>query len=99
MALNSFNLVLAFNGQEAIWKRVYQKFNLTDDEINEHFSGPAFLSWQRMGNIRGWGGPLSENWHSRSLILQKQIVERMREFGIIPVLPAFAGHLPRGFKR
>ncbi|KAJ3658550.1 hypothetical protein Zmor_010284 [Zophobas morio] len=99
MVLNGFNLVLAFNGQEAIWERVYQRFNLTQEEIDGHFSGPAFLSWLRMGNMRGWGGPLSPAWHSRSIALQKQILERMRSLGMIPVLPAFAGHLPRAFKR
>lgn len=52
-----------------------------------------------MGNIRGWGGPLTASWHNRSLILQKQILNRMRELGIIPVLPAFAGYVPRAFKR
>lgn len=45
MALNSFNLVLAFNGQEAIWTKVFLKLNLTQEDIYEHFSGPAFLSW------------------------------------------------------
>lgn len=45
MVLNSFNLVLAFNGQEAIWQRVYRMLNLTQEEIDEHFGGPAFLSW------------------------------------------------------
>lgn len=53
----------------------------------------------RMGNIRGWGGPLSKDWHNRSINLQKQILERMRNFGIITVLPAFAGHVPRAIKR
>lgn len=52
-----------------------------------------------MGNIRGWGGPLPQSWHQRSLVLQKQILSRMREFGIIPVLPAFSGHVPKAFKR
>jgi alpha-N-acetylglucosaminidase len=52
-----------------------------------------------MGNIRGWAGPLSEAWHNNSLILQKQILNRMRALGIIPVLPAFAGHVPRALKR
>ncbi|CAH0560993.1 unnamed protein product [Brassicogethes aeneus] len=98
MALNAFNLVLAFNGQEAIWDRVYSKLNLTQEDIDEHFSGPAFLPWLRMGNMRGWGGPLSNAWHVRSLMLQKQILGRMRSLGIIPVLSAFAGHLPRAFK-
>lgn len=45
MVLNSFNFVLAFNGQEAIWDRVYKKLGLSDAAIAEHFSGPAFLSW------------------------------------------------------
>ncbi|XP_018579109.1 alpha-N-acetylglucosaminidase isoform X1 [Anoplophora glabripennis] len=98
MALNSFNLVLAFNGQEAIWERVYSKLNLTQSDIDEHFTGPAFLSWLRMGNMRGWGGPLSKAWHDRSIYLQKRILQRMRNLGMIPVLPAFAGHLPRAFK-
>jgi len=45
MALNGINLALAFTGQEAIWQRVYSKLNLTQDDISEHFSGPAFLAW------------------------------------------------------
>jgi len=45
MALNGINLALAFTGQEAIWRRVYSKLNLTQDDINEHLSGPAFLAW------------------------------------------------------
>lgn len=52
-----------------------------------------------MGNIRGWGGPLSPAWHNHTIILQHKILERMRELGIIPVLPAFAGHVPRAFTR
>ncbi|KOX75831.1 Alpha-N-acetylglucosaminidase, partial [Melipona quadrifasciata] len=99
MALNGINLALAFNGQEAIWQRVYLQLNFTSDEINEHFGGPAFLPWSRMGNIRGFGGPLTPTWHEKSLRLQHRIVQRMRELGIIPVLPAFAGHVPRAFPR
>ncbi|KOC65302.1 Alpha-N-acetylglucosaminidase, partial [Habropoda laboriosa] len=97
MALNGINLALAFNGQEAIWQRVYHQLNFTTEEINEHFGGPAFLPWSRMGNIRGFGGPLSSNWHEKSLQLQHRILRRMRELGIIPVLPAFAGYVPRAF--
>lgn len=52
-----------------------------------------------MGNFRAWGGPLSDSWHKRSLDLQKLILQRMRELGITPVLPAFAGHVPLAFKR
>ncbi|XP_057318664.1 alpha-N-acetylglucosaminidase [Microplitis mediator] len=99
MALNGINLALAFHGQEAIWKRVYLQMNLTNEEIDQHFGGPAFLPWSRMGNIRGWGGPLSFSWHNHTIVLQHKILNRMRELGIIPVLPAFAGHVPRPFSR
>ncbi|XP_022916641.2 alpha-N-acetylglucosaminidase [Onthophagus taurus] len=99
MAMNSFNLVLAFNGQEAIWKRIYEKLNLTRSEIDDQFTGPAFLSWERMGNIKKWGGPLSQEFHQNSLTLQKQIITRMRNLGIIPILPAFSGYVPKAIKR
>ena len=45
MALNGINLPLAFTGQEAIWKRVYTNLGLEQQEIDEHFAGPAFLAW------------------------------------------------------
>ncbi|KAG7172873.1 Alpha-N-acetylglucosaminidase-like [Homarus americanus] len=99
MALNGINLPLAFTGQEAIWHRVYTKMGITQAELDEHFAGPAFLAWGRMGNIRGWGGPLTPSWHNQTLALQKQIVTRMRLFGMFPVLPAFAGHVPAGLTR
>ncbi|KZC08048.1 Alpha-N-acetylglucosaminidase [Dufourea novaeangliae] len=99
MALNGINLALAFTGQEAIWERVYLELNFTRDEINGHFGGPAFLTWARMGNIRGFGGPLTRAWHEKSIRLQHLILQRMRDLGIVPVLPAFAGHVPRAITR
>ena len=52
-----------------------------------------------MGNMRGFGGPLPDSWHTHSLSLQHRILQHMRNLGIVPVLPAFAGHVPRAFKR
>ncbi|XP_077294468.1 N-acetyl-alpha-glucosaminidase [Arctopsyche grandis] len=99
MALNGLNIALAPHGQEAIWRKVYQSINLTRKEIDDHFSGPAFLSWQRMGNIRGWGGPLSDNWHQHTLELQSFVIQSMQSLGITPALPAFAGFVPKAIKR
>ena len=46
MALNGINLPLAAStGMEAIWQMVYTDLGLTEDEINGHFTGPAFLAW------------------------------------------------------
>lgn len=52
-----------------------------------------------MGNMRGWGGPLPASWHSKSIELQHKVLDRMRAFGMTPVLPAFAGFVPRAFTR
>lgn len=99
MAMHGINLPLAFNGQETILRRVYLKMGLTQEELDMHFAGPAFLAWGRMGNMRGWGGPLPESWYSGQLALQHKILQRMRDLGMIPVLPAFAGHVPQGIQR
>ncbi|XP_052119700.1 alpha-N-acetylglucosaminidase [Frankliniella occidentalis] len=99
MALNGINMALAFTGQEAVWQRVYSQLGLSKEDVDHHFTGPAFLAWQRMGNVRGWAGPLSASWHAHSRLLQHRILDRMRALGIVAVLPAFAGHVPRGFQR
>ena len=48
-----------------------------------------------MGNMQTWSGPLTEHWHQHQMMLQKKILERMRSFGMFPVVPGFAGHVPR----
>jgi alpha-N-acetylglucosaminidase len=45
MAMNEINLPLAYTGQKAIWQRVYLALGLTQQDIDEHFSGPAFFAW------------------------------------------------------
>ncbi|XP_075680093.1 alpha-N-acetylglucosaminidase-like [Dermatophagoides pteronyssinus] len=99
MALNGINLALAFNGQEIIFRRTFEKFNLTIEEIDEYFTGPAYLAWNRMGNIQTWSGPLSEHWHEHQTKLQRKILKRMRQLGMFPVVPGFSGHVPRAFRQ
>ena len=45
MAMNGINLPLAFMGQEAIWQRVYLSLGLDQQDVDQHFAGPAFLAW------------------------------------------------------
>ncbi|KAF7824582.1 alpha-N-acetylglucosaminidase [Senna tora] len=94
MALQGVNLPLAFTGQEAIWQKVFKDFNISSEDLNNFFGGPAFLAWARMGNLHGWGGPLSQNWLDEQLVLQKQIISRMLNLGMTPVLPSFSGNVP-----
>ena len=94
MALNGINMPLATTGQEAIQKQVYLQMGLSEEDLDSHFTGPAFLPWGRMGNIKSWGGPLSSAWRKRSIALQHSILGQMRSLGMTPVLPGFAGHVP-----
>ncbi|PNJ07128.1 NAGLU isoform 4, partial [Pongo abelii] len=80
-------------------QQVYLALGLTQAEINEFFTGPAFLAWGRMGNLHSWDGPLPPSWHIKQLYLQHRVLDRMRSFGMTPVLPAFAGHVPEAVTR
>lgn len=98
MAMMGINLSLAPN-QEAIWQDVYKELGLSDEEIDAHFAGPAFQAWQRMGNIRGWAGPLPPAHRRFQQLLQQRIVQAQRELGMSVALPAFAGHVPVPMRR
>ena len=99
MALHGINMPLAMIGQEAVWQRVWKSFGLTDDDLKDYFTGPAFLPWHRMGNINKHDGPLPQSYLDKSIILQKKIIDRMKELGMKPLVPAFAGFVPSAFKR
>ncbi len=95
MALNGVNMPLALTGQEAVCQEVWREMGMTDEEIRAYFSGPAHLPWHRMANLDGFGGPLPQGWIDGQKELQKKILARERELNMTPVLPAFAGHVPR----
>lgn len=44
--------------------RAVLQFGLSEKDLASHFAGPAFLPWQRMGNMEAFGGPLSPSWHN-----------------------------------
>lgn len=100
MALRGINLALAWTGVEKIFIEVFQEIGLTKGEIEDFLSGPAFLAWNRFGNIQGsWGGPLSFAWVDDQFDMQRKIIQRMVELGMIPILPAFPGFVPRAITR
>jgi len=98
MALNGINMPLAITGQEAVWMEVWKSLGMSEDQIRAYFTGPAHLPWHRMGNLDGFLGPLPQEYITNQLELQKKILKRERAFGMTPVLPAFAGHVPKAIK-
>lgn len=100
MSLHGINLPLAWVGYEKLLIEVFLETGFTEEEIGTFLSGPAFQAWNRFGNIQGsWGGSLPMSWVDSQFALQKQIVARMVELGMTPVLPAFTGFVPRAISR
>ena len=98
MALHGINLPLAVVGADVVWYNVLTKLGYTKDEINEFIAGPAFQGWWLMNNLEGWGRPNPDSWYKQRETLQKQILKRMREYGIRPVLPGYSGMVPHNAK-
>jgi alpha-N-acetylglucosaminidase len=99
MALHGINMPLAITGEEYTWNIVYREMGFSNDDLKDFFSGPSYFAWFWMGNLDGWGGPLPLHWMQTHADLQKKILQRERELGMHPVLPAFTGHVPAAFKK
>lgn len=97
MALHGIDMPLAMDGQEFVWRALWKDAGLSDADLDAYFCGPAFLPWQRMGNIEGHGGPLPQSWILRSRDIQRKVLERARGLGMKPILPTFAGYVPKAF--
>ena len=98
-AMHGFNMIMAPVATEAIKERVWIKAGLTQAEIDQDTTSPAYLSWYRMGNMCHFGGPLSKEWHADQIALQHKTLKRMRELGIQPVVQSLAGFVPKAFAR
>ena len=98
MALHGINLPLCIAGTGSVWRAVLTKLGYSKEEVNEFVAGPAFQGWWLMNNLEGWGGPNPDAWYDQQEQLQRNILKRMREFGIEPVLPGYSGMVPSNAK-
>ncbi len=97
MAVHGIDMPLAMEGQEYVWRALWREMGLTETDLADYFSGPAFTPWQRMGNFEGYRAPLPAAWIDKKRDLQRLILGRMRELGMSPILPAFGGYVPKAF--
>ena len=98
MVLNGVNLTLSTVGLEKIWYNTLLKMNFTEQEILDFLPGPAFNAWHMLGNMEGWGGPITKGIIERRSDLAKKIVTRLREYGIAPIYMSFYGMVPAELK-
>uniref|UniRef100_H3A9S5 N-acetyl-alpha-glucosaminidase n=1 Tax=Latimeria chalumnae TaxID=7897 RepID=H3A9S5_LATCH len=102
MALSGINLPLAFTGQEAIWQRVQYFFFVLNSlcVFKLMFFMSSVLCKKKKKFWEGWRCPFNLFFLMLSFAFpQHSILDRMRSLGMIPVLPAFAGHVPKAITR
>jgi len=99
MALHGMNMPLIGGAHEAILERVFSNLGLNENEVAQYFSGPAHFPWNRMGNLTGWDGNLPKSFFKKQIELNHKVLARMKELGMHPIIPAFAGFVPNGIKR
>ena len=99
LCLHGVNIPLAIVGEECVWRNMLLRLGYSNEEIGQFIAGPAFLAWWEMNNLEGWGGPLPDSWYARQEQLQKQILRRMKQLGMHPVLPGYCGMMPHDAKQ
>ncbi|MDR1737377.1 MAG: alpha-N-acetylglucosaminidase [Candidatus Symbiothrix sp.] len=99
MAMHGINMPLAIVGTDVVWKNLLTKYlGYTSAEANQFVAGIAYQAWFLMNNLEGWGGVNPDSYYIYMEQLQKQILARMRELGMDPVLPGYSAMVPSNIK-
>ena len=108
MALHGINAPLNLVGLDVLWRNILKdkRIGYSDAEIAEYVAGPGFIAWFAMNNLEGWGGTINSPqtgvemhgnpdwWYTRQEQLCRDMLQRMRELGMQPVIPGFSGQVP-----
>lgn len=108
MALHGINAPLNLVGLDVLWRNILKdaRIGYTDAEIAAYVPGPGFIAWFAMNNLEGWGGTINSPstgvsmngnpdwWYTRQEQLCRDMLQRMRELGMQPVIPGFSGQVP-----
>lgn len=99
LALRGVNLALVIEGQEGVWLNTLRTFGYMEAELRQWLVMPSHQPWMYMSNLEGYGGPVPRTLIDRRVRLGQQIVARMRELGMDPVLQGYYGMVPADFGR
>ena len=104
MALHGINAPLNLVGLDVVTRKFLQELGVSENDINAYIAGPGFIAWFAMNNLEGWGGTINANdvtmngnpdwWYTRQEQLCRNMLQRMRELGMQPVIPGFSGQVP-----
>ncbi|MBO7239360.1 MAG: alpha-N-acetylglucosaminidase C-terminal domain-containing protein [Bacteroidaceae bacterium] len=104
MALHGINAPLNLVGLDVVTRKFLRELGVSESDINAYIAGPGFIAWFAMNNLEGWGGTINAKdvnmngnpdwWYIRQEQLCRDMLQRMRELGMQPVIPGFSGQVP-----
>ncbi len=99
LALSGINEILVERGTDSVLYQTFREFGYGDSEIRAWITQPAHQNWQLMGNLCCFDGPISIALLKKRAASARQIIARLRQLGITPVLPGFYGIVPADFAK
>ncbi|MGW5694807.1 alpha-N-acetylglucosaminidase, partial [Streptomyces asiaticus] len=97
LALHGINEVLVYIGADAVYYDTFRDFGYSDAELRAWIPAPSHQPWWLLQNMSGFGGPVSKHLIDQRAALAKEIIARVRELGMTPVLPGYYGTVPDDF--
>ena len=106
MALHGINAPLNLVGLDVVTRKFLKELGVSESDIDAYIAGPGFIAWFAMNNLEGWGGTINSSstgvdmsgnpdwWYTRQEQLSRNMLQRMRELGMQPVIPGFSGQVP-----
>ena len=85
--------LVAVIGQYAVWQNTLRRLGYSEKEIIDFLPGAGYEAWWLMETLKSLAVP----FHNNSLIGKpnfKKMLDRMREYGMEPVLQGFYGMVP-----
>ena len=98
LAMQGVNAMFMPVGNEAVWYYAALELGINREDAMEFLSSPSYYPLQLAGKLDCYLPLTDTNYLKAQIALGKHIIERMREVGIEPILPAFTGHVPKYIK-
>ncbi|MEV3860158.1 alpha-N-acetylglucosaminidase TIM-barrel domain-containing protein [Streptomyces sp. NPDC050095] len=97
LAAHGVNAVLVTLGADAVYYDTFREFGYGERELLDWIPGPAHQPWWLLQNMASFGGPVSRQLLEARAELAAQVTGRVRELGMVPVLPGYFGTVPDDF--
>ena len=94
LALQGYNIALMTAGLQKVWDLTLVDMGYSQEQRRNYIADDAAAAWWHMGNLQGFGGPVSAEQIERDAALGKWMIGAMREVGIEPIFQGFVGLIP-----